>query len=946
MASSQDNINSPNDENRSPFELPNEATSSGQRSPATMVAEGKRKRVGFTSDTSPASPVTETTQRYGGDTPESPAEGFTDAGILQGDIPETVIAHDIPDITEDARRDIYQALGKAREYTPKPQPKKPALRKSFQPPEFELRSLSDLGLDSEDAARHLSSKDAHVRASKLAAKVESYHASAAPSRSGSVDLDITDMETNDDSTDHEGHIKRRGSEDSDDAFLYQNPPQRLRSGSLAQAHDEASRLVRSYTQRYLPSHYENDESPLQSGQITPIVEQREAEYYIPKPSKYRGGVLTSLLKLANGGHQRDSSVSSSSYGRHDNGPSRGFEDFSPTGTTPVHTPGQSPPGSGTTTPTHGKHRKFIPHWTHSRHGSESPNTLGALLGSSLNVAYPSKEVGEQTVKQYKQRPGIGKRTRSSEGILHAWKKIHSNQRDHEIKITKHIAQTIARQKYIVKLCRALMDYGAPTHRLEEYLKMSSRVLEIDAQFLYIPGCMLISFDDPTTHTTEVKLVRTPQGVNLGKLRDTHQIYKEVVHDQIDVNDAMTRLERVMARPNKFPDWFRILVYGFAAASVGPFAFEARPIDLPIAFGLGCILGTLQLKVAPRSDLYANVFEIVAAAITSFLARAFGSISRPDGSRYFCFSALAQSSIALILPGYTVLCASLELQSRSIVAGSVRMVYAIIYSLFLGYSITIGTVIYGYLDHNATSATKCSAHMNESWYFFFVPIFTLCLIIVNQAKWKQAPVMLVISMTGYVVNFYSARLFRGNAQVTQTLGALTIGVMANVYGRISPTCENFFGRLWMEKIYPVIATKQQKLKDQTNDALRKLSSAETGEMSSAEREKLSEKGLWRERKGYGMAAAAMLPAIFVQVPSGLAVSGSLVSGVTSADQIVGNMTGSTTVSSGSDSVSDTNGAAFTVSLSVIQIAIGITVGLFISAVVVYPFGKRRSGLFSF
>ena len=80
--------------------------------------------------------------------------------------------------------------------------------------------------------------------------------------------------------------------------------------------------------------------------------------------------------------------------------------------------------------------------------------------------------------------------------------------------------------------------------------------------------------------------------------------------------------------------------------------------MPICFLLGCILGYLQLILAPKSDLYSNVFEISAAVLTSFLARAFGSIR---GGNIFCFSALAQSSIALILPGYMVLCASLELQ---------------------------------------------------------------------------------------------------------------------------------------------------------------------------------------------------------------------------------------------------------------------------------------------
>jgi uncharacterized membrane protein YjjP (DUF1212 family) len=88
----------------------------------------------------------------------------------------------------------------------------------------------------------------------------------------------------------------------------------------------------------------------------------------------------------------------------------------------------------------------------------------------------------------------------------------------------------------------------------EYMKMTARVLEIDGQFLYIPGCMIISFDDATTHTAEVKLVRSVQGVDLGKLRDTHEIYKEVVHDIIGVEEATQRLDEVMKRKPKHNRW--------------------------------------------------------------------------------------------------------------------------------------------------------------------------------------------------------------------------------------------------------------------------------------------------------------------------------------------------------------------------------------------------------
>lgn len=52
----------------------------------------------------------------------------------------------------------------------------------------------------------------------------------------------------------------------------------------------------------------------------------------------------------------------------------------------------------------------------------------------------------------------------------------------------------------------------------------------------------------------------------------------------------------------------------------------------------------------RNRLFSNVLEIVASIVVSFLARAFGSIR---GGGLFCFSALAQAGIALILPGCKV-----------------------------------------------------------------------------------------------------------------------------------------------------------------------------------------------------------------------------------------------------------------------------------------------------
>ncbi|KAG6283869.1 hypothetical protein E4U48_004978 [Claviceps purpurea] len=94
-----------------------------------------------------------------------------------------------------------------------------------------------------------------------------------------------------------------------------------------------------------------------------------------------------------------------------------------------------------------------------------------------------------------------------------------------------MAGIIARREYLVKLCRAIIMYGALEHQLEEYMSMSSLSLEIEGHF-----------DHSTTHTAEVKLARVLQGKNLGKLQDVHDINVDVAHDRLGVEEAARRLE--------------------------------------------------------------------------------------------------------------------------------------------------------------------------------------------------------------------------------------------------------------------------------------------------------------------------------------------------------------------------------------------------------------------
>ena len=528
---------------------------------------------------------------------------------------------------------------------------------------------------------------------------------------------------------------------------------------------------------------------------------------------------------------------------------------------------------------------LLAHRGMSMTGPGTPSISGVLPGRK----YPSKSPKLISTAVAVLRDGDSNRVK---------RYSHKTNEDHNV--VAEVADIIARRRYLSKLCDVLMQYGAPTHRAEAYLQASASALLIDAQFMYLPGAMMCTFIDHTLQSNSVELVRKVEGLDFGRLKDVFEVYKCVIHEKFTAEEAIVELETIRRRSDPYSDWFRIFIFGLASVVVGPFSFNSRPIDFGPIFVLGCALGFLQLKVVPQSTHFSNVFEVSACVLVAFIARALGSIRSSDGSYMFCFSATAQSSISMILPGFMVLNAALELQGRNIVAGSVRMVYAIIYVLFLGFGLLVGTTIFGLIKRDATEDVTCRV---PEWFlpggatwkliytrFIWAPLFACCVAIIYRAKWRQLPVMAFIAVCGYQANFWISTQLSSNLQVANAVGAFVIGCLANLYSRMF----------------------------------------------------------------HGMAAAAMLPAIYCQVPGGLAASGSLVAGVQSSNQILGNSSSVSVINNGtsgfvaaqSDPSAVYGGTIYNVGYGMVQVAIGISVGLYLSALVIYPYGKRRSALFSF
>jgi uncharacterized membrane protein YjjB (DUF3815 family) len=261
----------------------------------------------------------------------------------------------------------------------------------------------------------------------------------------------------------------------------------------------------------------------------------------------------------------------------------------------------------------------------------------------------------------------------------------------------------------------------------------------------------------------------------------------------------------------------------------------------------------------------------------------------------------------------IVTSSLELASKNIVCGSVKMVYALIYTLFLGFGLQIGSDFYllfdrrarhhiddmaerlvqkvtlagVYVAHNTTTTSTrlngtfvfthqtpydeahifdgCLRTPENPWYmqpypwwtqFFLVPMFSTLSSLANMQPIRSAqlPVMVVISCTAYAANKVANHFIFNRSDVVSAIGAFVVGVLGNTYSR----------------------------------------------------------------KMGGTAFTSMVTGVLFLVPSGLSQAGGL-----------------------------TAGSGIDIGGAMIAVTIGITVGLFMSQALVYTFGSRKNAaMFSF
>ncbi|KAK3847666.1 MAG: hypothetical protein J3R72DRAFT_361776 [Linnemannia gamsii] len=339
-------------------------------------------------------------------------------------------------------------------------------------------------------------------------------------------------------------------------------------------------------------------------------------------------------------------------------------------------------------------------------------------------------------------------------------------------IQHDIAEILTRQSFLIMIAKALILYGAPSHRIEETCALLARRMDVDASFALLPGLMTISFSDPETHTSDTRHLRCTQGMDMYKLSKVYKIAWGVLHGK-GIEEANRALESVTMEPGYYPVWVTVMSWMTTAAFVAPLAFSGSWLDTALAGLCGLLVGILGL-VAAKFPVYGNVFEVTSSILVGFIARSFGD--------RVCFAAVSLAGVVVLLPGLLLTQAIMELASRNIVSGSVRMFYALMYAFFLGFGLSLGAELWLFVSSDRTPPSEdvCKHGVDHWWFFFIFPAVSTSINIVFNAHPSQWFGMTVVTAVGYTVSYFMT----AGPQVTPAIAAFAVGVAGQIYGRIT------------------------------------------------------------------------------------------------------------------------------------------------------------------
>lgn len=331
------------------------------------------------------------------------------------------------------------------------------------------------------------------------------------------------------------------------------------------------------------------------------------------------------------------------------------------------------------------------------------------------------------------------------------------------------ADTADKHALLIKAATMLHRHGTPSHRMERVMKRVSQTLGVDADYLYTPTALLISFATGE-HRTELRRIDAGEA-NLGKLIEFDEALEDLEDGHADIAATNRRLDEIGQAPPRFSLWPTVLAGGIASAAATVF-FRGGYGEVLFAAVMGSLflLWDVALKRwAPQE----HAWEITSGFVAAFAALLLGGWLPNFDDR-----TATLGSLIILVPGFSFTVALMELANRHLSSGVARLAGAAV--IFL--ALICGVALAWRLGSQWRGLPTEPSGVHPGVYLTAVALAPMAFAILFQARLREWGIIAITAWSGLLVTILASG-WKGQ-EFGAFSGALAVGVVSNLYARFA------------------------------------------------------------------------------------------------------------------------------------------------------------------
>ncbi len=324
------------------------------------------------------------------------------------------------------------------------------------------------------------------------------------------------------------------------------------------------------------------------------------------------------------------------------------------------------------------------------------------------------------------------------------------------------------QRFLLRVGEVLHSLGTPSHRLEALMVRLAESLGITAQFLSTPTSLIASLGRGRMEQTRL-LRAAPGEVNLGKLVELDELLEDVEDGKVQIEEALERLEALVAAKSRFGPWLSGLAFGVSAGGAAVF-LGGELYESLTAFVLGLLIfafGFVWGRSPDRIFLNDGIMSFAAALGAVLVDRFVVPID---------YGKVTLATLIILLPGLSFTVAMLELATRHLSSGVARLAGAATTLLIIVLGVALAWRLGG-----AGEAHTGAMEIPTVARWVIMAVVPIGFGVLFQVRIREWWVVYLAGGLGYA-GALLGREWLG-PELAPFLGALLVGLVGNLYARV-------------------------------------------------------------------------------------------------------------------------------------------------------------------